>query len=95
MAVVVYTYVTIIGAVVVLVRVSLTFPVPLPAVLLIPATTALVQAKVAPAVALVAVYPKVVPLQIAAGVRVLLRTGLGFTVMVTFCVLVQVLAVSV
>ena len=54
-AVVVYTYVTTIGVVVVFVSISLTSPLPLPAALLMPATVALVQAKVAPVVALVAV----------------------------------------
>ena len=72
------------AAVDVFVKVSLTSPVPLPAALLIPATAALVHAKVAPAVALVAVYPKALPLQIAAGVRVLFNLGLGLTVTVTF-----------
>ena len=55
-AVVVIAYVTTIGAVVVLVNVSLMTPLaPLPAALLIPATAARVQEKVAPVVALVAV----------------------------------------
>ena len=55
-AVVVIAYVTTIGAVVVLVNVSLMTPLaPLPATLLMPATAARVQEKVAPVVALVAV----------------------------------------
>ena len=59
-------------------------PLPLPAALLIPAMTALVQVKVAPEVALVALYPNVVPLQIAPGLKLLVRTGVGLTVTVTF-----------
>ena len=56
LAVVVIAYVTTIGAVVVLVNVSLMPPLaPLPTALLIPATAARVQEKVAPVVALVAV----------------------------------------
>jgi hypothetical protein len=55
LAVVVIAYVTTIGAVVVLVNVSLMPPVPLAAAWLMPATNALVHAKVAPAVALVGV----------------------------------------
>ena len=76
---------TLIGAVVVLVNVSLTIVVPLAAAWLMPATSALVHVNVAPAVALVAVYPKAAPLQIAAGVSVLLSTGIGLTVSTTFC----------
>ena len=54
-AVVIYTYVTMIGAVVVLVKVSLTLAVPLEAASAIPTTKALLQANVAPVVALVAI----------------------------------------
>ena len=50
--------------------------------LLIPATEALVQVNVAPAVALVGVYVNAVLLQMAAGVKVLLSVGIGFTVRV-------------
>jgi len=53
--------------------------------LLIPETVALVQANVDPDVALVAVYPNVEPLQVAAGVSVLLNTGDGFTGTTTLC----------
>ena len=49
-----YTYVTLIGAVVVLVNVSLTLPAPAVAAWVIPATKALLHANVAPGVALVA-----------------------------------------
>jgi hypothetical protein len=54
-ALTVYTYVTFTGPVVVLVSVSLTFDVPLPAACDIPATTPRVQLNVAPTVLLVAV----------------------------------------
>ena len=81
------------AAVVVFVNNSLTMVVPLAAAWLMPATTALVHEKVDPAVALVAVYPKAVPLQIAAGVNVLLNTGIGLTVTVTLCGLAHVFAV--
>ena len=54
-ALTVYTYVTSIGAVVVFVKVSLGLPVPVDAVLLIPATAALLHAYVAPLVLLVGV----------------------------------------
>jgi len=72
------------GEAVVFSNTSLTFPVPLPAVLLIPVTAALVQANVDPEVALVAVYANVAPLHTAAGVSVLLNAELGFTATVTF-----------
>ena len=85
LAVVIYTYVTGMGAVVVLVSVSLTFVIPMEAPSKIPATAARLHANVAPAVALVAVYVKVVPLQIAGGVNVLLRDGSGLTTTITFC----------
>ena len=65
-----------------MVSVSLTLAVPLDAGSVIPATNARLQANVAPAVALVAVYVNGVPLQIAAGDNVLLNTGEGFTVIV-------------
>ena len=55
------------------------------AALLIPATASRVQLKVAPAVAEVAVYAKVEPLQTAAGVRLLLRLGVGLTTTETDC----------
>ena len=54
-ALVTYTYVTLMGALVVLVNVSLTFPVPVDATSVIPAIKARLQAYVAPTVALVAV----------------------------------------
>ena len=54
-AVIVYTYVTLTADAVVLVRISLTFPVPLEAAWLIPATEDLLQVNVDPTVALVAV----------------------------------------
>ena len=84
LAVVMYEYVTTIGAVVVLVNTSLTrFPVPLEAVSVMPDTAARLHAKVAPKVALVAVYVKVAALHIAVGVNVLLNAGVGLTVTVT------------
>ncbi len=70
------------GFTVVLISVSLILPVPEPAGLLIPATIALVQLKVVPLTLLVGVYENKVLLQIAGGVRVLVKTGEGLTVMV-------------
>ncbi len=70
------------GFTVVLISVSLILPVPEPAGLLIPATIALVQLKVVPLTLLVGVYENTVLLQIAGGVRVLVKTGEGLTVMV-------------
>ena len=55
----------------------------LPAALLIPVTTALVQAKVVPIVALVAVYVVDTLLHLLA-VSELLNVGVGLTVTVTF-----------
>ena len=55
LAVVMYTYVTLIGAAVVFVNISLTFPAPAEAACVIPATRALLHANVDPVVALVAV----------------------------------------
>jgi hypothetical protein len=49
------------------------------AVSLIPDTTALDQAKVAPVVPLVAVYVNMLPLQIEGGVKLLEKVGIGFT----------------
>ena len=69
---------------VVLVNVSLTFPAPTAAACEIPATAARLHANVAPAVALEAVYVNVAPLQMAAGVKVLLKTGIGFTTTTAF-----------
>ena len=66
---------------------SLIGPLPLDAIWLMPLTAALVQANVAPLVALVGVYANVLALQIAAGVKVLLSTGCGLTVTFTSCVL--------
>ena len=72
-----------IGTVVVLVSTSLTSPAPVLVASVIPVIFALDQANVAPVVALVAVYPKVDPLQIVGGAVELLSTGVGFTVTVT------------
>ena len=75
-------YVTATGAMTVLTRDSLISAVaPAPAKLEIPATTALVQANVAPAVDEVAVYPRGVLLQIFA-VAALVITAVGLTVTV-------------
>jgi hypothetical protein len=92
---VVTTYVTTIGLAVVLVNISLIgLPTPLLDPWLIPATSERLQLKVAPVVALVAVYVNVVPLQIAPGVSVLLNEGIGATLTVTFSpVLLQLFAV--
>ena len=68
------------------VKTSLTLPLPVVAVSVIPATAALDQVitvlPVAATVELVAVYEKVVPLQIAAGLNVLDKAGVGLTVIV-------------
>ena len=60
-------------------NVSLIFPVPLAAALLIPVTAARLHANVVPVVLLVAVYVKAVPL-VAVAVRLLDSTGVGLTV---------------
>jgi hypothetical protein len=49
-----------------------------------PATAALDHENVVPAIALVAVYVPDVPLHLAAGVKLLLKVGVGFIVTVTF-----------
>ena len=66
---------------------SLIGPLPLDAIWLMPLTAALVHANVAPLVALVGVYAKVLALQMSAGVKVLLNTGCGLTVTFTSSVL--------
>ena len=71
--------------VVAFVKASLTLPVPEFVEGVMPATEALLQLNVEPDVALVAVYVKAVPLQMAAGVNVLLNTGVGLTATTTFC----------
>ena len=63
--------------------VSFGFPMPDAAGLLIPAIKALLHPNVVPAVPLVGLYEKRVLLQIAGGVRVLVRVGIGFTTTVT------------
>jgi hypothetical protein len=76
----VITYIALTGALVVLVSDSLIREVaPAPAMLDIPATTALVHAKVAPGVELVAVYPNGVVLQIVCAAA-LVMTDVGLTV---------------
>lgn len=55
-------------------------PVPEAAVLLIPATSARVHEKIVPAVPLVGMYENIELLQIAVGLIVLVRIGLGLTV---------------
>jgi hypothetical protein len=62
------------------------------AALLIPDMAARVQVNVAPGVALEGVYVKVELLQIAVGLKVLLSTGVGLTVTMTFWVLLHPLA---
>src|SRR6185295_15533978 len=78
-AVSVYAYVTLTEDAVVFSNVSLIFPVPLAAALLIPVTVARLHANVVPVVLLVAVYVKAVPL-VAFAVRLLDSTGVGLTV---------------
>lgn len=92
-----YTYTTFIGAVVVLVSISFIEPEPDEFALLIPVTEALDQENVVPLVPLVGVYPKLAPLQIAAGLSVDVKVGLGFTVTTTEYVvaLVQLFALTV
>ena len=68
-----------------MINVSFGSSLPDAAGLLIPATKALVQANVVPVVPLVGVYENTVLLQMAEGVRVLVRTGEGLTVTTTFC----------
>ena len=75
--------------------VSLGFPVPEAAALLIPGTAALVHGKLMPFVALVGLYENKVLLQMDGGVSVLLKVGVGVTTTTTFCVLVQPFAVNV
>jgi hypothetical protein len=58
-------------------------PVPFAARLLMPGTIALLQLNVVFAVLLVGVYAKVVLLQIAGGVSVLVSSGVGLTVTTT------------
>ena len=69
---------------------SFGFPVPDAAALLIPATAALVQLKVVPAVLLVGEYENIVLLQIAGGVSELVSSGVGLTVTTTLYGLVFV-----
>ena len=83
LAVSVYTYTTGMVPAVVLISISFGFPKPLAAGLLIPAMAARDQAKVVPAVPLAGLYENVVLLQIAGGVRLLERIGVGFTVTTT------------
>ena len=74
------------GLVELLVNTSLTPDVPEPvAPPLIVAIVARVHEKVGLDCALVGVYVKVVPLQMATGVNVLLKTGVGLTTTLTFC----------
>ena len=70
----------------VLISVSFGLFVPEAAALLMPATKVLLQLKVVPAVALVGVYENTVLLQIAAGVKVLVGGGIGFTTATTLYV---------
>ena len=86
---------TLIGALVVLIRVSLILSIPIARGLLIPITTARLQAKEVPTVTLVGVYENNVLLHIAGGVSELDRFGVGLTVTTTFWVLEQPVAVKV
>src|SRR4051812_32966355 len=77
-AVSVIAYTTLTGLAVVLTSVSvMVAPLPLPAALLIPATTALDHANVVPAVALVAVYVAATLLHLAGGVWLLFKVDKG------------------
>jgi hypothetical protein len=71
-----------IGAEVVFIKVSLTFPVPAAAAFVIPITAALVQVNAAPGVALVAVYVNGM-LHPIVGVRLLDNMATGFTTTTT------------
>ena len=97
LAVMVQAQTTLTGLAVVLTKVSLGLAdwAVVTAALLIPVTAALVQVKVEPAEALVGVQVKAELEQIAGGVKVLLKVGVGFTVTVTFWVFEQPLAVIV
>jgi hypothetical protein len=61
----------------------------------IPGTAGLVQLNIVPGVALAGEYVNNELLHIAGGVRVLVRTGFGNTMTVTFCVLTHPLAIKV
>jgi hypothetical protein len=89
----VYRYPTVMAEVVVLTSVSLIFPVPVVARLLMPVTAALLHENVTPAVAEVTLYANVEPLQAAVGVNVLESVGIGFITTVTFEVLLHPLGV--
>lgn len=78
-------YVTVTGFGVVFVSTSLTLPEPDAAAWLIPVMAARVQVNDDDATVPDGVYEKLTPLQIDAGLRVLLRFGVGFTVTVTIC----------
>jgi hypothetical protein len=71
---------------VVFTSISLGFPKPLAAGLLIPAITARDHAKVVPAVPLAGLYENKVLLQIGGGVWVVERIGVGLTVTTTLYV---------
>ena len=92
-----YTYVTLIGSGVRLNRVSFGSSEPVAGALLIPATTALLQLKVAPGVSLVGMYWNGLPSHTAGGVKVLDKAGEGFTTTTILNVvgLVQPFAVNV
>ena len=66
-----------------MISISLGFPVPAPGPLLIPITTARVQAKVVPPVPLAGKYENTVLLHIEGGVKVLVSVGVGLTVTTT------------
>ena len=78
-----------------MISISFGSPVPDAAKLLIPATAERFHANIVPAVELVGRYVKVVLLHIAGGVSELVKTGVGFTVTVTFWLFVQPFAVKV
>jgi hypothetical protein len=78
-----------------LTKISLGFPIPFDAGLLIPVTAALLQANVVPAVPLAGTYENSVLLQIGSGVSSLVNVGIGLTLTVIFRVWLHPLAVKV
>lgn len=71
------------------IRVSFIDPLPVPAGLLIPATTALVHPNVAPAVLLAGLYVNGLPLHTGFGERLPVNKGIGLTRTTTFSELVH------
>ncbi len=95
LAVNVSIYTTGMGLVVVLINTSLIVSTPLAAAFDIPVTTARLQLKVVPAVALAGMYVNNVLSQMAGGASDVLNVGAGFTVTETVCINEHPFAVSV